>query len=1162
MQPVNSPARVFRGAPGRRMAHPPRAPLVVLPEASGFPDEFAAPWTANREWEDATDAPNGTAGDPRGHVSVSSGSRRVPVRPLPRPLVPCASETATASPSSTSRDVDSEVGAHPDTLRSLNLMHGDLVTITERVGGETRVGTIVAAMRWARRGESLDKIEDERDAHASAEKERERNHEQNQDDVSDRRDCEDVTVRPGFLYLPPALRRNLRLHVHFAAASAAATLAAAGRAEDDASLSDASRGERRESTVAVTVTVARLARTSLRRCASIAVAPARIPKPAVPGVTPSFASPDAERASALEAAVAEHFRSADRLLAVGDVFAATAVVPVDAATAMARSRSNRAAPLPRARGVVALFVVTAAEAEAPSAEKTPKTPKTRRIVSSSDTNASGASTHGSLLVSADRTKCAMVAAAAAGAPSAREAAMFAGAVDDDDDDEADATDARLRAEPDEPGEPGAPGYFTQPSFRASTSPLLWRDGGGASLAALVAALAPAAHPATARAFKLTSVAAALVGRRGVGKRSVARAAAEALHLAIVEVNCFELLADAGGGGAPARTVSALEAAFDAAGGVGPALLYLRRFDALCAARGDDAGDGGNGLARALRKCVARFAYGNAANDDTRRARREDAEASERGAAYRAARGDDDDGNDDDDDDDAGGFAKGGGPVFLVAGVDDPARVPEAVRARFTHEVPLRAPGEPWRLEALREALLVDARAARDGSETAAAAREATLRAALEAAAGAISGATPREVRALASRVGAEAFAAVSGRDAASKGAEPGSLEPSIDAALKWSEGRVNAAFGAPAVPNTTWDDVGGLEEVKAAIRDVVERPLKRAAEARAARATRDARSSAPEASGTRAQPPPRFGGRSGALLYGPPGTGKTLLAKAVATECATRFLSVKGPELINMYVGESERNVREVFERARGAAPCVVFFDELDALAPARGKGTDGGGVMDRVVSQLSAELDACVALAPTASAPDPRAMVFAFGATNRPDLVDPALLRPGRFDRLLYVGIDSSVEGRARVLAAMTKRFVFAPLGTGAGGDEDEASRGTVAADGTRARARASATPRERSALLARVARRVPATFTGADLYALCADAWMRAAKRAVASAGLGASSDPDAEDRAPVAAVAPADFALALEALTPSLTDEEVARYARMRADFEGGRRAPAGE
>jgi peroxin-6 len=138
-------------------------------------------------------------------------------------------------------------------------------------------------------------------------------------------------------------------------------------------------------------------------------------------------------------------------------------------------------------------------------------------------------------------------------------------------------------------------------------------------------------------------------------------------------------------------------------------------------------------------------------------------------------------------------------------------------------------------------------------------------------------------------------------------------------------------------------------------------------------------------------------GRSGVLLYGPPGTGKTLLAKAVAAQSGYHFLSVKGPELINMYVGESERNVRAVFARARSHQPCIVFFDEVDALAPARGSGIDSGGVMDRIVAQLLAEVDGAAA-----SAVDGKRGVFVLAATNRPDLLDSALLRPGRFDRLV----------------------------------------------------------------------------------------------------------------------------------------------------------------
>lgn len=143
----------------------------------------------------------------------------------------------------------------------------------------------------------------------------------------------------------------------------------------------------------------------------------------------------------------------------------------------------------------------------------------------------------------------------------------------------------------------------------------------------------------------------------------------------------------------------------------------------------------------------------------------------------------------------------------------------------------------------------------------------------------------------------------------------------------------------------------------------------------------------------------------GVLLYGPPGTGKTLIAKAVATSCALNFFSVKGPELLNMYIGESEANVRRVFQRARDARPCVIFFDELDSVAPKRGNHGDSGGVMDRIVSQLLAELDGL-------SGGKTGADVFVIGATNRPDLLDPALLRPGRYVPIRFASLcicDSS---------------------------------------------------------------------------------------------------------------------------------------------------------
>lgn len=155
---------------------------------------------------------------------------------------------------------------------------------------------------------------------------------------------------------------------------------------------------------------------------------------------------------------------------------------------------------------------------------------------------------------------------------------------------------------------------------------------------------------------------------------------------------------------------------------------------------------------------------------------------------------------------------------------------------------------------------------------------------------------------------------------------------------------------------------------------------------------------------------------------GPPGTGKTLVAKAVATECGLPFLSIKGPELLGSYVGESEANVRAVFQSAREAAEqnlpvtaSILFFDELDSLAPRRGGVGDGGGVMERVVATLFAELDGDSSSA---------ARIFVMGATNRPDLLDPSLLRPGRLDRLVYLGIATDPAERARILSAQLHKL------------------------------------------------------------------------------------------------------------------------------------------
>ena len=192
------------------------------------------------------------------------------------------------------------------------------------------------------------------------------------------------------------------------------------------------------------------------------------------------------------------------------------------------------------------------------------------------------------------------------------------------------------------------------------------------------------------------------------------------------------------------------------------------------------------------------------------------------------------------------------------------------------------------------------------------------------------------------------------------------------------------------VPNVTWNDIGGLSDVKQELQEAVEWPLKYQSLFTHSDAV-----------------PPK-----GILLYGPPGTGKTLIAKAAAHESEANFISIKGPELLSKWVGESEKGVREVFRKARGAAPCIVFFDEIDAIAPTRGGAGSDSHVTERLISQLLTELDGLEILT----------NVVIIAATNRPDIIDPALLRPGRFDRLLYVPPPDK-ESRVHVLKIHTKK-------------------------------------------------------------------------------------------------------------------------------------------
>ncbi|KAF4729458.1 peroxisomal assembly protein [Perkinsus olseni] len=227
-----------------------------------------------------------------------------------------------------------------------------------------------------------------------------------------------------------------------------------------------------------------------------------------------------------------------------------------------------------------------------------------------------------------------------------------------------------------------------------------------------------------------------------------------------------------------------------------------------------------------------------------------------------------------------------------------------------------------------------------------------------------------------------------------------------------------------------WDDVGGMDEAKRELRHLL---------------------SSMEARKQGSKSHQKL--RTGILLFGPPGTGKTLLAKAVATESRASFLSVKGPELLSMYIGESEKNVRDVFQRAVESRPSVVFFDEVDSLAPHRGRGSDSGGVMDRVVASLLAEIDTLP--------PD----VIVIAASNRPDLLDRALLRPGRLDRQVYLGVP---DDKLPLIKAITAHMTLSD-------DMNDSLR--------------------------EVADQVPATFTGADIAGACRAAHIRAVKRQAAA-------------------------------------------------------------
>ncbi|KAK2796124.1 peroxisomal assembly protein [Onygenales sp. PD_12] len=443
---------------------------------------------------------------------------------------------------------------------------------------------------------------------------------------------------------------------------------------------------------------------------------------------------------------------------------------------------------------------------------------------------------------------------------------------------------------------------------------------------------------------------------------------------------------------------------------------------------------------------------------------------------------------------------------IIATTTDVEKVPEGIRSLFSHELEMTAPEEKEREGILRNVVADQGvKTSPDVDLASVAVKTAAL------VAGDLVDVVERAVAAKALRLEKLAENAktpdensrVSVRDVQAAGGDAARCvtKQDFDAAVDAARKNFADAIGAPKIPNVGWDDVGGLTNVKDAVMETIQLPLER-----------------PElfAKGMKK--------RSGILFYGPPGTGKTLLAKAIATEFSLNFFSVKGPELLNMYIGESEANVRRVFQRARDARPCVVFFDELDSVAPKRGNQGDSGGVMDRIVSQLLAELDGM------SGGDENGGGVFVIGATNRPDLLDAALLRPGRFDKMLYLGVSDTHDKQVTILEALTRKFNLDP-----------------------------------DLSLRRVAEQLPFTYTGADLYALCSDAMLKAITRQATAVDDKIKALPDGpvttayffdhlaspEDVAVM--VTEEDFISAKNELVASVSAKELEHFERVRRTFE---------
>ncbi|CAN6240906.1 unnamed protein product [Urochloa humidicola] len=556
----------------------------------------------------------------------------------------------------------------------------------------------------------------------------------------------------------------------------------------------------------------------------------------------------------------------------------------------------------------------------------------------------------------------------------------------------------------------------------------------------------------------------IYGPSGCGKRTVVRHVANHLGLHVVECSCHDLITSSESG-APA----ALATAFKEAQKYSPCIILLRHFDAIGSASSNEGPQSEqSGIASNIESVIKQYTGQRWVAKDSMPGR------DVNGSSYLVEP-----------------ECVSSLQIILIATADSSEGMQQSIRRCFRHEIDMKTMNEDQRNNLISETLQGIATVADESIDDKF----------VKDLAAQTSGFMPRDILALVADAGVS-FAHKIAEEKDNKGIsnheeilpesssatqneEKHFCKEDIMSSLERAKKRNRAALGTPKVPNVKWEDVGGLEEVKKVILDTIQLPLM----------YKHLFSS-------------KLRKRSGVLLYGPPGTGKTLLAKAVATECSLNFLSVKGPELINMYVGESEKNVRDIFEKARSARPCVIFFDELDSLAPARGSSADSGGVMDRVVSQLLVEIDGLS---------DNSQDLFIIGATNRPDLLDSALLRPGRFDKLLYVGVNTDASYRERILKAQTRKYKL----------------------------------HENVSLLS-VAQRCPPNFTGADIYALCADAWFHAAKRSVKTFETDPSGGNDASAEEVIVEID--DFMTVLGDISPSLSLEELQNYEQLRQKIEG--------